>query len=428
MTPGQPTMPRKEPMKTYSQLSHFGGLDWAKHHHDVCILEPQGQIVERLRFEHSGPGWEKFREQIRKYPALGIAIETSQGAVVEQLLGSGVTVYPVHPKAAKAYRQRQAPSGTKDDELDSWSLGDALRMDGRGWRALSPQDPMIAELRLLCRDEEELIGQRTALVNQLQAALGEYYPAALEAFADWTVPYTWEFIARFPTPQQLAGATVHRQRVFLHTHKLWRPGTADKRLEIFARADQFCGGAAVTRAKSRLALALVKLLQAVQKQLDEYRVAIERLFAEHPDHDVFGSLPGVGQKLGPRLLGSLGADRGQYPDVQGLQCVAGSAPVSFKSGQMRRVKIRWHCDRFLRHTVHLWANCSLKTCAWAAAYYKAKREAGQSHACALRCLAQRWLKILWKMWQTHTLYDPEYHARNQQRHGSWVLQLNPKKA
>jgi hypothetical protein len=57
-----------------------------------------------------------------------------------------------------------------------------------------------------------------------------------------------------------------------------------------------------------------------------------------------------------------------------------------------------------------------------------KRAAGKSHACALRCLAQRWLKILWKMWQTHTPYDPEYHARNQQKHGSWVLQLNPARA
>ena len=426
-TPGRPTMRRKEPMKRHSELSHFGGLDWAKHHHHVCILDHPGQVVERFCFEHSGPGWEKFREQIQKYPALGIAIETSQGAVVEQLLGSGVTVYPIHPKAAKEYRQRQAPGGTKDDELDSRSLGDALRMDGRQWRALSPQDPMIEELRLLCRDEEELIGQRTALVNQLQAALQEYYPAALEAFEDWTAPYTWEFIARFPTPQQLAGATVHRRRVFLHTHKLWRPGSAERRLEIFGRADRFCGGEALTRAKSRLALSLVKLLQALQQQLDNYRAAIEKLFAGHPDHDLFGSLPGVGEKLGPRLLGSIGANRGQYPEVQGLQCVAGSAPVSFKSGQMRRVKIRWHCDRFLRHTVHLWADCSRKTCAWAAAYYQAKRAQGKSHACALRCLAQRWLKILWKMWQTHTPYDPEYHARNQQRHGSWVLQLNPKK-
>jgi transposase len=415
-------------MKTHSELSHFGGLDWAKHHHQVCIMDKEATVMERLRFEHNGPGWEKFREQIRKYPALGVAIETSQGAVVEQLLNSGVVVYPVHPQAAKEYRKRQAPSGTKDDELDSWSLADALRMDGRSWRALKEQDPMIAELRLLCRDEEELIGQRTALVNQLQAALQEYYPAALEAFDDWTMPYTWEFVAAFPTPQQLAKATEHRRRVFLHTHRLWQAQLAERRMEIFRRADQFCGGEALTRAKSRLALSLVKLLQALEKQLDSYREAIEKLFAEHPDHDLFGSLPGVGEKLGPRLLGSIGTDRERYPDVEGLQCVAGSAPVSFASGQMRRVKIRWHCDRFLRHTVHLWADCSRKTCAWAAAYYSAKRAQGKSHACALRCLAQRWLKILWRMWQSRTPYDEGYHARNQQMHGSWVLQLHPKGA
>jgi len=421
-------MRRKDRMKTHSQLRHFGGLDWAKHQHQVCIVDPQGQIVERLQFEHSGPGWAKFRETIEKYPALGMAIETSQGAVVEQLLASQVSVWPVHPKAAKSYRQRQAPSGTKDDQLDSWSLADALRTDGGGWRPLNEQDPLIAELRLLCRDEEELITQRTALVNQLQAALQEYYPAALEAFDDWTAPYTWEFVARFPTAEQLVQARAHRQRAFLHRHRLWQPQLAQRRLEIFARADQFCGGEALTRAKSRLALSLVKLLQALQGQLDDYRAAIEKLFAEHPDHDLFGSLPGIGPKLGPRLMGSIGADRGQYPDVQGLQCVAGSAPVSFQSGQMRRVKIRWHCDRFLRHTVHLWADCSRKTCAWAAAYYQAKRDQRMSHACALRCLAQRWLKILWKMWQTHQPYDPEYHAQNQRRHGSWVLQLNPKSA
>ena len=414
-------------MKSYSELTHFAGLDWAKDHHDAHIMDRQGQVVAQFRFSHTGAGWQQWREKIQAYPAVGVAIETSKGAAVEQLLGSGVTVYPVHPKAAKAYRQRLAPSGNKDDVLDAWALADALRLDGAQWRALSPQDAIVEELRLLCRDEEELIGQRTALVNQLQQALQEYYPAALEAFEDWTQPYTWAFVKAFPTPQQLVQATPQRRRAFLHTHKLWRPGTAEERLAIFARADQFCGGAAVTRAKSRLALALCHSLDTLQRQLDDYRAAIEKLFAEHPDQDVFGSLPGVGPKLGPRLLSAMGADRKEHPDAQGLQCLAGTAPVSYQSGQIRRVKIRWHCDRHLRHAVHLWANCSLKTCTWAAAYYAAKREAGKSHACALRCLAQRWLKILWKMWQTHTPYDPEYHARNQQHHGSWVLKFCPQK-
>jgi hypothetical protein len=250
-------------MKNYAELTHFAGLDWAKDHHDVNIMDRQGQVVARFRFAHSGPGWEQWREKIQSYPALGVAIETSHGAAVEQLLASGVTVYPVHPQAAKAYRQRQAPSGTKDDELDAWSLGDALRLDGGHWRALSPQDAIVEELRLLCGDEAALIEQRTALVNQLQAALHEYYPAALEAFEDWTAPFTWAFIEAFPTPQRLVQSTVHRRRVFLHTHKLWRPGTAERRLEIFARADQFCGGEAVTRAKSRLAVALCRSLDAL---------------------------------------------------------------------------------------------------------------------------------------------------------------------
>ena len=51
------------------------------------------------------------------------------------------------------------------------------------------------------------------------------------------------------------------------------------------------------------------------------------------------------------------------------------------------------------------------------------RERGKSHACALRCLGQRWLKILWKMWQDRTRYDAELHSRNQLKHGSWVLKI-----
>ena len=123
-------------MKAYSELKHYGGLDWAKRQHQVYILDGQGQVVERFKFEHSGPGWAHFRERIQPYPDLGMAIETSSGAVVDQLLQSGVRVWAVHPQAAKAYRQRQAPSGVKDDDLDAWSLANALRTDGMDWRPL----------------------------------------------------------------------------------------------------------------------------------------------------------------------------------------------------------------------------------------------------------------------------------------------------
>ena len=414
-------------MHTFEQHTHFAGFDWAKDHHVAVVLDRSGATVAAFTFAHSAEGWAQWREQIKAWPALAVAIETSQGAAVEQLLASGVRVYPMQPKAAQRYRDRHVPSGSKTDQVDAWCFGDALRVDGQGWRALAPADPLVEELRLLCRDEEELIAERTALVNQLQAALYEYYPAALEAFDEWTQPYTWEFVAAFPTPQELVQAGKRRWEKFLHTYKLWRPQTVDKRLELFGRADQLCGGGPVRRAKSRLALSLVKVLRTLQSQLEGYRAEIEKLFAQHPDHGLFGSLPGAGDKLAPRLMSEIGANRAEYPDAQSLQCVAGTAPVSFESGQVSRAKIRWHCNRHLRYAVHLWADCSRKFCAWAQAYYRAQRQKGKSHACALRCLGQRWLKILWRMWQNHRCYDEAFHALNQQKHGSWVLQLQTKK-
>jgi transposase len=352
-----------------------------------------------------------------------VAIETSSGATVERLLEAGYAVYPINPKAAKRYRERKAPSGTKSDHLDAWSLADALRLDGHTWRPLKPNDPATAELRLLCRDEIALIEQRTALICQLRAALKEYYPIVLKAFDDWTLRSPWAFIEAFPTPQALTKAGKRKWEKFLHTHNLYRPATYQKRLDLFAQAEAFCGSRATTNAKNMLAVALAGQLRVLQSHLDKFRNKIAELFAKHSDHDVFGSLPGAGEKLAPRLLAELGDDRERFDSHEALQCHAGTAPVSYQSGQVNRVYFRRACNTVLRHTVHLWANLSRAKCPWAEAYYQKKRKEGQSHACALRCLGQRWLKILWKMWQTKVPYDAELHQGNQLKHGSWVIGL-----
>lgn len=57
------------------------------------------------------------------------------------------------------------------------------------------------------------------------------------------------------------------------------------------------------------ASSLAKLLRTIEVQLALYRQRIETLFAQHPGHDLFGSLPAVGAKLAPRLLAEIGEDR-----------------------------------------------------------------------------------------------------------------------
>ena len=417
-----------DPQQFAAQFQLFLGFDWAMDEHDVIALDHDGRIILDLTVEDSAEGWAKFKQNLvdRVGADLGkvaVAVETCNGPAVERLLAMGCRVYPLNPKAAQRYRDRKNASGTKTDRLDAWSFGDALRTDGHGWRVLAPADPLTQELRLLCRDEVALIQQRTALVLQLKAALHEYYPAALEAFETWTCPSAWSFVEAFPTPGKLVAAGKRRREKFLHTHRLARPDAYQRRLEIFARADQFCGTPAVTSAKSRLALAVVAQLKVLNKHLAEYRSAIETLFADHPDRDIFGSLPGAGVKTAPRLAAELGSIRDRFEDAQSLQAYAGTAPVTKQSGKSRYVHFRRSCNKHLRAAVNFLADHSRGQCVWAQVYYERKREQGMSHATALRCLGQRWLKILWKMWQTRTSYNESLHTQNQTRHGSWVVAL-----
>ena len=127
----------------WKQFRAFGAVDWASEKHSVVVVDQTGKVIEDFEIEHSALGWKKFREKLQPYGSIPFAIETSQGAAVEQLLEAGMIVYPLNPKSAQAYRERKAPSGVKDDRLDAWSFADALRVDGQDWKALQPEKPLI---------------------------------------------------------------------------------------------------------------------------------------------------------------------------------------------------------------------------------------------------------------------------------------------
>ena len=413
--------------KPWQEHTCFAALDWARDHHDIVVVRRDGSIAAEFQFPHTAPGWQQMRERLREFdPEMPIAIETNQGAAMEQLLQTSLTIYPINPKAAVNYRQRKRPSGVSNDRIDAWTMADALRTDGHGWKPFLPDDPLTTELRLLCRDEVALIEQRTALLHQLHEALLAYYPAAMEAFdGDFSTPATWAFLDRFPTPSRLQKAGQRQWEKFLHLHKLWRPSTAQRRMEIFAQAEQLKVSEATIAAKSLLAVSLARMLRTLQLQLDLYRQRIEELFTQHPDHELFGSLPGAGPKLAPRLLSEIGSERERFENPASLQMHAGSAPITQQSGKCSYTKMRHHCQKALRHTLHLWCEQTIRRCPWANSYYRAQRAKNRSHADALRRLAHRWLKIIWKMWHSRSPYNEALHLKNQLKHGSWNLSLNP---
>jgi transposase len=225
----------------------------------------------------------------------------------------------------------------------------------------------------------------------------------------------------------LVNAGKRKWQKFLFTHHMAGQEKLDERMVLFAKANEFTNPvAAVISGKSLLATTLAKQLRALEAQLCVYRSRITALFRQHPDYACFGSLPGAGEKLAPRLLAELGNCREVFASAEALQAYAGTAPVTKKSGKSNIVHFRRACNCYLRATVHLWADLSRHYCVWAEAYYQQKRKQGMGHAAALRCLGQRWLNILWTIWQKHLAYDEATHMRNQVKHGSWVVRLLPK--
>jgi transposase len=115
--------------------------------------------------------------------------------------------------------------------------------------------------------------------------------------------------------------------------------------------------------------------------------------------------------LAPGLLVKFGDDRARFPAPGSVQALAGTCPVTEKSGKRKVIKFRRSCDREFRHITQQWAMHSLDQSVWANAYYRQILPRCHSKSHAYRCLANRWLAIAWKLWQTQQLYDETYHLR-----------------
>jgi hypothetical protein len=203
-------------------------------------------------------------------------------------------------------------------------------------------------------------------------------PSLLDVRA--TLPYT----SSFERSRQTAVGKVPAQPASVaHRERAATDGTLCSRHRVVRQRPQ-------GQCQSQLALSLISMLFALEKQLGIYRQRFEELFARHPDHDLFGSLPGAGPKLAPRLLSEIGDDRDRFSEgPQALQCLAGTAPVTRRTGKSKvqtkperwPCHQRWACDKHLRHAIHLFAEQTLTRCVWAQIYYNSHRQKGTPMLC-----------------------------------------------
>jgi transposase len=395
----------------------FAGIDWADTHHDALVIDESGQQVGSLRVLHTKKGIDELKRFLlaiaEKPDQLACIVETSHGLLITALLEAGFTVYPVNPKTID--RRRNA-AGVKTDAVDAYLLAKTGRSDLADLRKLRPDTPLVAELKLLTRDQDGLIQSQTRLVNQLTACLKTYYPVALTLFSKLHQRSTLVFLQRYPTPQTAMAASAQEIETLLRKEHHPHPPEAAQQLVELLHQPQLVADVVTTRAKSRLMLALVSQLLPLIQQIAQYDKEITALFLSHEDNEVFSSLPRAGKRLAPRLLAEIGEDRTRYADAASLQALAGTAPVAFQSGNYAKVHKRYACLKPLRNALYQFAWQSTLEEPWALDYYRRKRADGKSHTMAVRALANVWVRIIYAMWFNHTCYDPATFAAAQRRH------------
>lgn len=396
------------------------GFDWADVKHDVCIMSEAGEVLDIFTFPHGQTGMAAMRERVQAVlPAdsqLLCALETNQGLLVSFLLDQGWTVYPINPKSVDRYRERTRTAKVKSDSLDAWLLADILRTDRHLHRPLRHNSEQVQELRELTRDRGSLVQESTRLGNKLQAALKAYWPESLTLFDDVHRIWVVDFLTEFPTHEDAAKASLEMLRSFLKQHRY--PQWKAKAEEIYTllRQPHLQAAAHLVRTKSRHMKHLAAQLKTTLIDIRAYDREIERLLREHPDGQLFLSLPGAGSNLAARLLAEIGDAKDRYATANSLQCDAGTAPVTQKSGKsLWVVAFRYACRKPLRQALQLFAGCSLTRCPWARALYAAQRAKGKQHQEAIRIVANRWVKIIFAMWKNGTLYDEARYLAAKER-------------
>lgn len=411
------------------------GIDWAESFHDVALGRPGEGVIEQFRIEHSAAGVGRLVARcldLEPDPAeIRVVVETRHGVLVETLLDAGFTLLPVNPDLVA---RRRGPAKKKDDAEDA-RICCLIALDQfMDLRKLIPHGDLAGELRAIARDDERAARDQRRLLNRLRSDLLATFPAALAiAGDDLGSPIMLKLLASWPTHAQLADVDRETLDGFARSARHGWPDRFAARVLDALAAEQLPVRDYLVRAKATtIALTATQLLA-----LREARRSWERRMGElllgarregrakqprNPDAgkavaggEIYLSFPGLGDRLAARIAGEIGDHIEQFDTPNALQCYAGTAPVTRRSGRSELVIARRLAhNRYLGAAVHQWAFCSLRSSAWAREFYDAKIAKKKSHHSALRALANRWLEILWHCLTRGVRYDENVHIRNRQ--------------
>jgi hypothetical protein len=382
------------------------GIDWAESFHDVALGVPGRGVTEQFRIGHGPAGVQRLVArclELEPDPAeVPVVLETRHGLLAGALADAGFTVLPVNPDLVA---RRRGPAKKKDDSEDARICALMAPDACLDLRQLIPHGEAGTELRGIARDDARAARDERRIGNRLRADLLAVFPAAIDiAAGDLGAPAFLKLLERWPSAGALAAASREEVEALARPARHGWPGRFADRAGQAMAAPRLAPRPALARAKEgSIQLAAAQLLAIrAQRRAWELRMGEILLGAPRygrdktpkdpdpgkafPGGETCLSMPGPGDRLAARVAGEIGEHFEQFSTPNALQCYAGRAPVTRRSGRSEfTIARRLAYNRHLGEAVQQWAFCSLQQSAWAREFCDEKTAAGDTRHAALRC-------------------------------------------
>ena len=405
------------------------GLDRSDQKADLCLMDTRtGQRRAIILDTAPEALWEWLLELRQQHPQarVGLCLEQPAVHLIPFLEAyDWITLHPINPITLQKYREAFVTSRAKDDTKDADFLADLLLNHQAKLPVWAPEDSATRAVQQLGFHRRAVVDERTALTNRLQALLKSYFPQALMLCGEdlWR-PLATALLLKWPSLQAVQKARPATLKQFYYLQGSRSAKLLEQRLALVAKAVPVTDQKAVIESYVLRVQLICRQLQLVQRSVAEFDRQLAAAYAAHPDRMIFESLPGAGAVLGPRLLATMGSQRDRFGEAASqLQRYTGIAPVTKKSGGSCYIHRRYRCPKFHRQSFHEYAKESILWSRWAAAYYLQQRTKGCPHHTAVRALAFKWQRIIWRCWQDHRPYDEQIYEAALKKHGSPLVAL-----
>ena len=404
------------------------GLDRSDKKADLCLIT---SATGQRRFQTIDTAPEALCQWLRQLrqdlPQARVALCLEQPAVhLVAFLESyeWITLYPINPITLQKYREAFVTSRAKDDAKDADYLADLLLTHHAKLKPWAPEDSSTRAVQQRVAHRRAVVDERTTLANRLIGLLKQYFPQALELCGDdlWR-PLATRFLLKWPSLQTVQKTKPVTLKAFYHLNGSRSAKLLDHRLALVQKAVPVTDETALIESFVLRVQLICRQLQLVTRTIADYDRQIAQAYAAHPDREIFAGLPGAGKVLGPRLLATMGSQRERFGAAADLQHYTGIAPVTKRSGGSCYIHRRYLCPKFHKQSFHEDAKESILWSRWAAAYYLQQRTKGCPHHTAVRALAYKWQRVIFRCWQSHTPYQEETYEAALRKHNSPLVTL-----